>query len=117
MRKRPAEIVWLRCRSDAERRRGRRIACGVWRGRHASWNGLETGVHPGHRLRSLADSGLAKPTPHYGKFELTGLIECGAANWLTFLLSRQLQHVDNAFSTDAQRTSATPNSAVIINQK
>ena len=68
-------------------------------------------MHPGYRLRSLADSGLAKPPPRYGKFELTGLIEYGATNWLTFLLSPQLQHVDIAFPTErdagAFRTSGT----------
>ena len=43
-------------------------------------------------------------TPRYDKFELTGLIEYGATNWLTLMLLPQLQHIDIASPIDAQRT-------------
>jgi len=42
--------------------------------------------------------------PRYDKFELTGLIEYGATNWLTLMLLPQLQHIDIASPIDAQRT-------------
>ena len=45
-----------------------------------------------------------RPTPRYGKFELTGLVEYGATNWFTLMLSPQLQHIDIASPIDAQRT-------------
>jgi hypothetical protein len=44
------------------------------------------------------------PAPRYNKFELQGLIEYGASDRLTVILSPMLQHVDIAAPVDAQRT-------------
>jgi hypothetical protein len=45
-----------------------------------------------------------QPAPRYSKFELTGLLEYGATNWLTLMLLPQLQRVDIGSPIDAQRT-------------
>jgi hypothetical protein len=45
-----------------------------------------------------------QPTPRYNKFELTGLVEYGATDWLTLMVLPQLQHIDIGSPTDAQRT-------------
>jgi hypothetical protein len=50
---------------------------------------------PARRLRAV---------PRYSKFELSGLVEFGATNWLTLMLLPQLQHVDIAAPIDARRT-------------
>ena len=42
--------------------------------------------------------------PRYDKFELSGLIEYGAADWLTLMLLPQLQRVDIGSPIDAQRS-------------
>jgi hypothetical protein len=42
--------------------------------------------------------------PRYNKFELTGLMEYGATDWLTLMLLPQLQHIDIAAPIDARRT-------------
>ena len=42
--------------------------------------------------------------PSYNKFELQGLIEYGATDWLTLILMPSLQHVDIAAPIDARRT-------------
>lgn len=45
-----------------------------------------------------------QPAPRYNKFELQGLIEYGATDWLTLMVLPQLQHVDIAAPIDARRT-------------
>jgi len=47
--------------------------------------------------------GLAS-TLRYDKFELDGLIEYGAADWLTLMALPQFQHIGIGSPTDAQRT-------------
>jgi protein XagA len=42
--------------------------------------------------------------PRYDKFELTGLVEYGATNWLTLMVSPQFQHIEIAPPFEAQRT-------------
>jgi hypothetical protein len=47
-----------------------------------------------------------QPAPRYSKFELTGLIEYGATDWLTLMLLPQFQHVSIDSPIDAQRIGA-----------
>lgn len=42
--------------------------------------------------------------PRYNKFELDGLIEYGATDWLTLMAMPQLQHIDIGPPIEAQRT-------------
>jgi hypothetical protein len=49
-----------------------------------------------------ADSNV-RSARRYSKIELTGLLEYGATNWLTLVLSPQLQHIDIGPPIDARR--------------
>src|ERR1700724_2120998 len=58
MLKQPAEIVWLRWQSDAERCDSCGTACGVWRDSNAPRKGSKTQVRHGHGHGRVANRGI-----------------------------------------------------------
>jgi hypothetical protein len=76
----------------------------------AAWT-LETGqglaivtAMPSQADKAFDSGGNQHSTPRYSKFELQGLLEYGATNWLTLMLAPSLQHIGIGPPVDAQRT-------------
>src|SRR5882724_6675722 len=78
-------------------------SAGAWLQETGQGQVIVTGT-PSQADKAFDGSGNLQSTPRYSKSELQALLEYGATNWLTVMLSPSLQHVDIAAPLDAKRT-------------